>query len=84
MSVIMEAYVNGVSTRKVERLAVEMGLDGIDKSAVSRINKGLMNGFRHSFSDRWKGTNMYTFQLMLSTRKFGRTVGSKARRWWWP
>ena len=41
MSVIMEAYVNGVSTRKVERLAVEMGLDGIDKSAVSRINKGL-------------------------------------------
>lgn len=41
MSVIMEAYVNGVSTRKVERLAVEMGLDGMDKSAVSRINQGL-------------------------------------------
>lgn len=41
MSVVMEAYVNGVSTRKVERLAVEMGLEGMDKSAVSRINKGL-------------------------------------------
>lgn len=41
MSVVMEAYVNGVSTRKVDRLVSEMGLKGIDKSAVSRINKGL-------------------------------------------
>lgn len=40
-SVIMEAYVNGVSTRKVDRLVTELGLEGIDKSAVSRINKGL-------------------------------------------
>lgn len=51
MSVIMEAYVNGVSTRKVERLAVEMGLDGMDKSAVSRINKGLDERV-HAFLDR--------------------------------
>lgn len=41
MSIIMEVYVNGVSTRKVERLTVEMGLDVTDKSAVSRINKAL-------------------------------------------
>lgn len=41
ISVIMEAYATGVSTRKVDRLVKEMGLDGIDKSAVSRINKGL-------------------------------------------
>lgn len=41
MGVIMEAYVNGVSTRKVERLVKEMGLEGMDKSTVSRINKGL-------------------------------------------
>jgi putative transposase len=41
LSVIMESYVNGVSTRKVERLAIEMGLENLDKSAVSRINKGL-------------------------------------------
>lgn len=41
MSVVMEAYVNGVSTRKVDRLVSEMGLEGMDKSAVSRINKGL-------------------------------------------
>lgn len=41
MGVVMEAYANGVSTRKMERLVQEMGLQGIDKSAVSRINKGL-------------------------------------------
>lgn len=41
MSVVMEAYVNGVSTRKVDRLVSEMGLKGLDKSSVSRINKGL-------------------------------------------
>lgn len=41
ISVVMEAYVTGVSTRKVDRLVKELGLDGMDKSAVSRINKGL-------------------------------------------
>jgi len=40
-AVIMEAYVNGVSTRNVDRIVTHMGLQGIDKSAVSRINKGL-------------------------------------------
>jgi len=40
-AVVMEAYVNGVSTRKVDRLVSQMGLEGMDKSAVSRISKGL-------------------------------------------
>ena len=41
LSVVMEAYVNGVSTRKVERLAEQLGIQGISKSAVSRICAGL-------------------------------------------
>jgi len=41
ISVIQEAYINGVSTRKIERLAKEMGIDGISASQVSQINKGL-------------------------------------------
>jgi putative transposase len=41
LSVVMEAYVNGVSTRKVERLAEQLGVQGISKSAVSRIVGGL-------------------------------------------
>ena len=41
LSVVMEAYVNGVSTRKVERLVEQLGVEGISKSTVSRICTGL-------------------------------------------
>ena len=40
-SVIQEAYVNGVSTRKIEKLAKSMGIENISKSSVSNITKGL-------------------------------------------
>jgi transposase-like protein len=41
-AVIMEAYVNSVSTRSVDDLAVAMGIDsGISKSEVSRICAGI-------------------------------------------
>jgi putative transposase len=41
-AVVMEAYVNGVSTRSVEDLLVALGIDsGISKSEVSRICAGL-------------------------------------------
>jgi putative transposase len=41
VAVIQEAYVNGVSTRKVDRLVTQLGLSGISKSAVSRLCSGL-------------------------------------------
>ena len=41
INIIQEAYINGVSTRKIERLAKEMGIEGISASQVSQINKGL-------------------------------------------
>jgi transposase-like protein len=37
LAVIQEAYVHGVSTRKADDLVRRMGMDGIDKSTVSRI-----------------------------------------------
>lgn len=37
LCVIQEAYVRGVSTRKVEDLVQAMGIDGVSKSEVSRI-----------------------------------------------
>ena len=41
-AVVMEAYVHGVSTRKVDDLVVALGIDtGISKSEVSRICAGL-------------------------------------------
>jgi transposase-like protein len=41
LSVIQEAYVKGVSTRKVDDLVRALGLKGMDKSKVSRICKAL-------------------------------------------
>jgi len=37
LSVVQEAYVHGVSRRKADDLARALGLDGIDRSGVSRI-----------------------------------------------
>ena len=41
MSLIQEAFVNGVSTRKVERLAHKLGMENISASQVSNITKEL-------------------------------------------
>lgn len=41
LAVVQQAYVEGVSTRKVDELLQAMGLTGIDKSSVSRICKSL-------------------------------------------
>ena len=41
LNVIAESYVLGVSTRKVERLVQQLGIDGISKSQVSEIAKQL-------------------------------------------
>ena len=41
VAVVQEAYVQGVSTRKVDELVQAMGMSGISKSQVSRLCKGL-------------------------------------------
>jgi transposase-like protein len=49
VNVIQEAYINGVSTRKVDRLVEDMGMK-TDKSAVSRLCKELdesVNAFKN-------------------------------------
>ena len=37
----MEAYINGVSTRKVDRLVEQLGIQGMDKDRVSRLCREL-------------------------------------------
>lgn len=51
LAVVQQAYVEGVSTRKVDDLLQAMGLTGIDKSEVSRICKGL-DEMVHEFRNR--------------------------------
>ena len=41
ISLVQEAYINGVSTRKVERLAKSLGIEGLSAGQVSEITKGL-------------------------------------------
>ncbi len=41
MSVVLEAYVNGVSTRKVDRLVEQLGIDGMTKDRVSAMCRAL-------------------------------------------
>ena len=50
LSVVQEAYVHGVSTRKVDDLVRALGIDGISRSKVSRICAALderMEAFRN-------------------------------------
>jgi transposase-like protein len=41
VAVVCEAYVNGVSTRKVDRLVEQLGIEGMTKDRVSAICRGL-------------------------------------------
>jgi putative transposase len=41
VAVVMEAYVNGVSTRKVDRLVEQLGIQGMTKDRVSALCRGL-------------------------------------------
>ncbi|GAC1326935.1 MAG: IS256 family transposase [Thermoleophilaceae bacterium] len=41
VAVVMEAYVNGVSTRKVDRLVEQLGISAMSKDRVSALCKGL-------------------------------------------
>jgi putative transposase len=61
LSVVQQAYISGVSTRKVDALVQALGLDGIDKSLVSRTCQqldALVGEFRnrpleHSYPYIW-------------------------------
>ena len=41
VAVVLEAYVNRVSTRKVDRLLEQLGIEGMTKDRVSALCRGL-------------------------------------------
>lgn len=86
MSVVQEAYVHGVSTRQVDDLVKAMGLDGIDKSTVSRLCKEL-DGQVESFRQRPLGAHypyMWLDATYPPTSRCGRTAGCRGWPWWSP
>lgn len=51
IQVVQEAFVQGVSTRKMEKLAKSLGIEGISRSQVSEMTKGL-NDQAEAFRNR--------------------------------
>jgi putative transposase len=80
-SVVMQAYVEGVSTRRVDDVARAMGVEGISKSQVSRIC-GELDEVVASWRSRPLDAGPYPFvwidALVLKVREGGRIVNTSA------
>lgn len=77
LNVVTESYVLGVSTRKVERLVQQLGIEGISKSQVSEIAKQLdavVNDFRNRPLSGRKYPFVWLDALAIKTREGGRVV----------
>ena len=81
-AVVMEAYVNGVSTRSVDDLVAALGVDsGISKSQVSRICGGLdeiVGAFRTRRLDHIEFPYVYLDATYLHVRNSASQVCSMA------
>jgi putative transposase len=81
-AVVMEAYVNGVSTRSVDDLVAALGVDsGISKSEVSRICAGLddvVGAFRTRRLDHVEFPYVYLDATYLHVRNTASQVTSMA------
>src|SRR5712691_5410379 len=60
-AVVVEAYVKGVSTRKVDDLVRALGIDGISRSEVSRICKSLDEEVRAFLARPIEGEHPYVW-----------------------
>ena len=81
--VIQQAYVEGVSTRRVDDLIKALGCDGISSSQVSRICEQL-DEVVESFLGRPLDGGPYPYVWLDGlTRRFGRAVASSTSAWWW-
>src|SRR4051812_48705702 len=80
VAVIQEAWIGGVSTRRVDELAQAMGLAGIDKSRVSRLCKDIderVNAFlERPLEGEWP--YLWLDATCLKVREGGRIVSVAA------
>jgi len=75
--VVVESYVRGVSTRRVDGLVKQMGLSGMSKSQVSALAKDLdhvVEEFRNRPLDQGPYTYVWVDALALKCREGGRIV----------
>ncbi|MFC5951291.1 IS256 family transposase [Pseudonocardia lutea] len=77
VSVVATSYVLGVSTRRVEKLAAQLGITGLSKSQVSEMAKSLdiqVEAFRSRPLDEGPYTFVWLDALTQKVREGGRTV----------
>ena len=76
LGVVQEAYVQGVSTRRVDDLVQALGLDGISKSQVSRICRELDTEVERFRGRRLDGPYPYVWldATVVKSREEGRVV----------
>ncbi len=76
VAVVREAYVHGVSTRKVDDLVRALGLDGISKSQVSRLCQSLDEEVERFRTRRLEGAYPYLWldATYVKVRTGGRVV----------
>lgn len=76
VSVVQEAYVHGVSTRRVDDLVKALGMDGISKSQVSRLCADLMTEVEQFRNRPLSGRYPYVWldATYLKVRDDGRVV----------
>lgn len=80
VAVIQEAWINGMSTRKVDELVQAMGMTGISKSSVSKLCKDIderVNSFlKRPLSGSWP--YLWLDATYLKVRECGRIVSVAA------
>jgi len=76
VAVVREAYVQGVSTRRVDELVKALGLDGISKSQVSRLCQALDEEVERFRQRRLEGEYPYVWldATFVKAREGGRVV----------
>jgi putative transposase len=79
VAVVLEAYVNGVSTRKVDRLVEQLGIEGMTKDRVSAMCRALDEQVEAFRSRPLEGAYPYLWldAKQVKVRDYGRVV-SKA------
>lgn len=81
VAAVAEAYVLGISTRKVDKLVKTIGLEGISKSRVSEMAKSLDEGVE-AFRSRALDEGPYPFvwldAMQIKSREGGRVVNVTA------
>jgi putative transposase len=80
VAVVQEAYVNGVSTRRVDRLVEQLGVAGMSKDQVSRLCRGLDEQDAASGSGRWRA-GIRTCGWTPRWNGSGSRAGCATRRW---